>query len=263
MTSKFMKMARENNTYDLLKELVKTRFKLRYNNSVLGFIWVLLKPLLNFLILYFIFTAFRSGAKDPAFAANLFSGLIIFYFFQEGIIFGMNSLMDMSSIILKINFPRQIAITSALLMAVINLVINFFVIIIITLVTGFIPSFIGVCYFFLIISIIFGLIYGITQFLSIIFVKVRDLTNIMDLFFQLMFWASAIFYNLDDMNGTTGAVIRLNPLAILIDAARKGFIKGEIDHLPTVIVMTCLTLILIFIGHKFFNKNVRKVAEFF
>jgi ABC-2 type transport system permease protein len=258
-----MKPARPNNTYDLLKELVKTRFKLRYNNSVLGFVWVLLKPLLNFLLLYFIFTAFRSAPKDPAYAANLFSGLIIFYFFQEGVIFGMNSLMDMYSVILKVNFPRQIAITSALLMAVINLVINFFVIIIITLVTGFVPNFVGVCYFFFIISIIFGLVYGITQFLSIIFVKVRDLTNVMELFFQLMFWASAIFYNLDDMGGTTGQIIRLNPLAILIDAARKGFIKGQIDHVPTVLAVGFFTVILIFIGHKFFNKNIRKVAEFF
>jgi len=258
-----MKPARPNNTFDLLKELVKTRFKLRYNNSILGFVWVLLKPLLNFLLLYFIFTAFRSAPQDPAYAANLFSGLIIFYFFQEGVIFGMNSLMDMYSVILKVNFPRQIAITSALLMAVINLVINFFVIIIITLVTGFIPNFVGVCYFFFIILIIFGLVYGITQFLSIIFVKVRDLTNVMELFFQLMFWASAIFYNLDDMGGTTGKIIRLNPLAILIDAARKGFIKGQIDHLPTVLTVGVFTVILIFIGHKFFNRNIRKVAEFF
>jgi len=59
----------ENRNFDLLKELVKTRFKLRYNNSILGFIWVLMKPLLNFLILYTIFTGFKLGSHDPAFAA--------------------------------------------------------------------------------------------------------------------------------------------------------------------------------------------------
>mgnify|MGYP000981612293 CR=1 FL=1 len=258
-----MKLARNNNQFDLLKELVKTRFKLRYNNSVLGFVWVLMKPLLNFLILFFIFTAFRDGPRDPAYAANLFAGLIIYYLFQEGVTYGMNSLLDMANIILKINFPRQIAITSAIIMAIINFVINFFVIVIITLITGFVPNLIGIFYFGIIILIVLALIYAITQFLSIIFIKVRDLTNVIELFFQLMFWGSAVFYNLDDMGGTTGAVLRLNPLAILIDAARKAFILGKIEHVQTVIIIAIVTVILIILGKFFFNKNVRKIAEFF
>lgn len=258
-----MKLARNNNQFDLLKELVKTRFKLRYNNSVLGFIWVLMKPLLNFLILYFIFTAFRSGGREPSYAANLFSGLIIYYLFQEGVVFGMNSLLDMANIILKINFPRQIAITSSIFMAVINFVINFVVIIIITLATGFVPNLAGILYFAFIIFVILGLVYGITLFLSIIFVKVRDLQNIVELGFQLLFWASAIFYNIDDMNGTTGTIIRLNPIAILIDAARKSFILGEITHVNTVLIIAAATILLIILGRIFFNKNIKKIAEFF
>lgn len=253
----------ENRKFDLLKELVKTRFKLRYNNSVLGFVWVLMKPFLNFLILYFIFTAFRGGPADPSYAANLFTGLILFYFFQEGVIYGMNSLIDMANIILKINFPRQIALSSSIVMAIINLSINFLIIILITLVTGFTPQLSGIIYFGFVIFILFGLIYGLTLFLSIIFVKVRDLQNIMDLFFQLLFWASAIFYKLDDLQGTTGAIIRLNPIAILIDAARKAFIHGEISHIPSVIGVSVLTLILIIVGTWFFNKNVKKIAEYF
>lgn len=258
-----MKLARNNNQFDLLKELVKTRFKLRYNNSVLGFVWVLMKPLLSFLILYFIFTAFRNGGSDPAYAANLFSGLIIFYLFQEGVVFGMNSLMDMANIILKINFPRHLAIFSSIIMAVINFVINFVVIIVITLATGFVPNLVGVLYFAFVILIVLALVYGITLVLSIVFVKVRDLTNVIELFFQLMFWASAIFYNLDDLGGTTGDIIRLNPLAILVDAARKAFIQGEIAHVTTVAVIAVIALILIVFGRWFFNRNIRKIAEFF
>lgn len=253
----------ENKNLDLLRELVKTRFKLRYNNSILGFVWVLMKPILSFLILYFIFSAFKSGVHDPAYAANLFSGLILFYFLQEGITFGMNSLMDMSNIILKINFPREIAVASSIVMAIINLSINFFVIILITLLTGFVPSVLGVLYFFFIVLILLLLIYGITLFLSIIFIKVRDLTNVLDLFFQLMFWGSAIFYNLGDMTGRTGDLIRLNPIAILIDAARRAFIKGEFVHTDVVLVIAVIALILVFFGRRFFNKNVRKIAEFF
>lgn len=253
----------ENRNFDLLKELVKTRFKLRYNNSILGFVWVLMKPLLSFLILYFIFTAFRSGGTDSAFAANLFTGLILYYFFQEGVTYGMSSLIDMASVILKINFPREIALTSSLVMAIINLVINFFIIILITLLTGFRPEFAGIVYFAYIILLIFGLIYGITLFLSILFVKVRDLQNIMELLFQLLFWASAVFYNLEDMEGNTGAVIRMNPLAIVIDAARKAFIHGQIDHVSYMIGLSIFTVVLIIFGTLFFKRNIKRIAEFF
>lgn len=253
----------ENKKFDLLKELVKTRFKLRYNNSLLGFLWVLMKPLLSFLILYFIFTAFRSGDNDPSYAANLFSGLILFYFFQEGVTFGMTSLMDMSAVILKINFPRQIAVFSSIIMAIINLSINFVIIIAITLITGFRPELIGTLYFFAIIAILLLLIYGITLFLCIIYIKVRDLQNIMELFFQLMFWASAVFYNLDDMQGETGAVIRANPIAVLIDAARKGFIHGEIAHIDSVVTTGVVAILLVIFGTIFFNKNIKRIAEFF
>jgi ABC-type polysaccharide/polyol phosphate export permease len=252
-----------NNDKDLLIELVKARFKLRYNNSILGFIWVLLRPLSYFMILYFVFTAIKGGQQDPNFAANLFLGIIIFTFFQEGVTFGMNSLLDMANILLKINFPRQIAILSSVLMATINLCVNFIVIIFITLVIQFKPHLIGVVYFAFIILIVFLMIYGISLFLSIIMVRVRDMTHIMDLTFQLLFYASAVFYTMDEMHGTTGDLIRLNPLAILIDSARKAFIQGQIVNLNTVLIIFAITLLLVFFGQIFFNKKIRRVAEYF
>ncbi len=108
-----------------------------------------------------------------------------------------------------------------------------------------------------------GFIYGITLFLSILFVKIRDLSNVMELFFQLLFWASAVFYNLDDMQGNTGAVIRLNPLAIIIDAARKAFIHGEIAHTEYMFGLTLVVVLLIGVGTWFFNRNIKRIAEFF
>jgi ABC-2 type transport system permease protein len=217
----------------------------------------------SFVILYFIFTAFRGGSHDATYAANLFIGLILFTFFNEGVIFGMNSLLDMANILLKINFPRQIAILSSVIMASINLGVNFIVILIITISLSFRPNLVGSAYFLFIILIEFLLIYGISLFLSIMMVKIRDLVHVSELFFQLLFWCSAIFYSIDDMSGTTGDIIRMNPIAILIDAARKGFIKGEIAHLDQVIGIFIVTLIIIITGQIYFNKKIRRVAEYF
>jgi len=252
------------NQADLLRELVRTRFKLRYNNSILGFIWVLIKPLMNFLILYFIFTAFRGGSHDPNYAIELLLGIIIFTFLNEGTVFGMNSLLDVAQIILKINFPRHLAITSAVFMALINFLINTLILILLALFLGNINiTILSLLYFLFIIFITFGIINMVSEFLSIILVKARDLTNIIELFFQLLFWASAIFYGFDDIKGSTGDLIRSNPIAILVEAARKAFINGEVTQLDSVLIIAFVTLILYLLGRRFFKKNITKVAEYF
>jgi len=252
------------NQADLLRELVKTRFKLRYNNSILGFVWVLIKPLVNFLILYFIFTAFRGGVYDKNYAIELLLGIIIFTFINEGTIFGMNSLLDVANIILKINFPRYLAVTSSVFMALINFSINFVILIVLTFVLGqFNANLLSLVYFLAIICITYALINTISLYLSILLVKIRDLTNIMELFFQLLFWASAIFYGFNDIQGTTGDLIRTNPIAIIVDAARKAYVHGEITHVNAIVLTGLVILILYFLGRRFFAKNVTKIAEYF
>ena len=103
------------NDIDLYKQLVKTIFKMRYKGSILGFLWVLLKPFFMFLILYVIFSATAGaagGLTSRQYAVYLLSGLIIYTFFNEGFTWGMNSIMDRADLILKINFKRSIVFNS-------------------------------------------------------------------------------------------------------------------------------------------------------
>jgi ABC-2 type transport system permease protein len=252
------------NKSDLLRELVKSRFKLRYNNSVMGFMWVLMKPLLSFLILYFIFTAFRGGGHDRNYAVELLLGIGIYTFINEGTIFGMNSLLDVANIILKINFPRYLAITSALMMALINFSINFVIVIFFAIVVGDVNTSLLALIYLLGIFVLTYLIINVGAFfLSIIMVRVRDLTNIMELTFQLLFWGSAVFFRYDDLQGRVGDVIRLNPIAIIIDAARKALVHGEIAHFEKIIIITVITIIGYVVGKFYFNSKVTKIAEYF
>ena len=74
----------------LLRELVVTEFKLRYQGSVLGYIWSLLKPLMLFAIMYVVFVHFlRFGQGIPHFAVSLLLGLVLWTFFTEATNQGM------------------------------------------------------------------------------------------------------------------------------------------------------------------------------
>ena len=68
----------------LLKELTKTDFKLRYQGSVLGYMWAILRPMLMFLILYIVFAKFlKFGGDIPHYPVYLLTGTVLWSFFTE------------------------------------------------------------------------------------------------------------------------------------------------------------------------------------
>ncbi len=75
---------KNNKNIILLKELVKTDFKLRYQGSVMGYVWSVLKPLMLFAVMYVVFIYFlRFGADVPHFAVALLLGMVLWSFFTE------------------------------------------------------------------------------------------------------------------------------------------------------------------------------------
>lgn len=250
------------NRKDLLVELVRTNFKLRYNNSVLGFIWVLLKPFLTFVILYFVFSRFKGGWVEN-YQIYLLLGMVLYTFVNEGVVFGMNSILDLSHIILKVNFPREIALTSSVIMAVINLGINLVVLFIFSIFNPISTSVVAILYFLLILIIMFVGIYGVTFFSSIIVVKLRDLEHITTLVMQLLFYATPIFYPLDLLPEYAQKLISLNPLTILIQSAREALIYGNVVNIQEILIVFLIVIVLLFLGNLYFKKNVRRIAEKF
>lgn len=264
------------NSKDLLIELIKTNFKLRYNNSVLGFVWVLIKPFAMFTILYFVWTAFR-GEQIENYQVKLLIGIILYTFVNEGIIFGMNGLLDKSHIILKVNFPREIAVLSSVFMAIINLCINLLVFLVFAILNSVFPSVLNVLIFLILVLAFAGIIYGLSLFMSIILIKLRDLQHIADLFFQLLFWGTPIFYEIGSevgmVGGKFGQIISLNPLGWFIQIARQLLIEGElstiliynysVNSLFLIFGLIALSITLILTGRIFFASQVKKVAEYF
>ncbi|KXK25830.1 MAG: Teichoic acid translocation permease protein TagG [candidate division WS6 bacterium OLB20] len=249
------------NQIDLLKELIRSNLKLRYSDSILGVLWVLMKPLLNFLTLFFVFGAFRQGFSDDNFAARLMVGLIVYTYFQEGITIGMNSLINMSNIILKVNFPRNLAVLGSLLVSLVNFFINLLIILVLTLTISFVPDPVGTVYFFAIMFVLFIFMYSVSLISSILVIRIRDLQNIVPVMFQLLFWGSAIFYDIDELDGTIGDIVRANPIAIIIDACRNAVVDGQITYLPQFLALIAITLVMFVLARIYFSHQVKLVAE--
>src|SRR6185436_14473880 len=91
----------------LLRELVATDFKLRYQGSALGYAWSLLRPLFFFLILYLVFVRFlRLGGDIPHFPIYLLLGIVLWNFFSEMTSQSLSSIVARGDLIRKIRIPR-------------------------------------------------------------------------------------------------------------------------------------------------------------
>ncbi len=254
------------NDIDLYKQFVKTIFKMRYKGSLLGFFWVLLKPFFMFIILFVVFSSVSGqvgNLTSRQYAVYLLSGLVIFTFFNEGIVWGMGSIMERADLILKINFKRDIVVISALTMALINFCINLLIIAVIGIILNIHFSLLSALYILLIGLVMFLGMYGISFFTSIWMVYVRDLAHITELAMQLMFYASAVFFPIEMIPERFRFIVQYNPIAIYIQSVREALTYQNIVNFKFVIGSLIASILLILIGNIYFKHSVKRVAENF
>lgn len=249
--------------FELFTQFVKNDFKLRYKNSYLGLVWVILKPLSMFAVSYIVWS--NIFGADPNFKQSLLLGLIIMMFFSELMMMGLSSLMNRAYIILKVNFKREIAIYSATFIAVIDLLINMIIYVIFTFETINNISIHGILIFVISMFVLYLLCLGITLIISVWFVKLRDLLNIVELSIQILYWATPIFYPLSIIPEKYRIFIEYNPLTIIIINARNALIYNTMDNnsITKLFYLFIISILMFFIGKIFFRKNVKKIAEYF
>lgn len=251
------------NQLDLLWQLIKTNFKMRYQNSLLGVLWVLIKPYSTFVVLYFLWS--RLGQQIENYSLYLLIGIVFYTYFQELIVYGQIALLEKAHIILKVNFPRQIAIISSLFNAVITLGINMILIVII-MVSLRVPITVdGLIAFLLLVAIAFIAGLAISFFLSILTVRLRDLKNIVDLGLFLLYWATPVFYKLDPnlLGSTTTELIKASPVTIMLSQVRAAMhIDGTINW-GIIVTYLIASLVFLAIGWWYFQVKVKQIAEYF
>lgn len=211
----------------LLRELVRTDFKLRYQGSALGYVWSLLRPLFLFVILYFVFTRFlKVGGTIPHYPVYLLLGIVLWNYFVEVTTGSVSAIVGKGDLLRKINFPKYVIIFAGSFAALINLGLNFIVITIFILLSHFVPSWSALLLLPLILELFITSI-ALAFFLSALYVKFRDVSYIWDVIVQAGFYATPILYTLTLVPLRYAKIIILNPLAQIIQDARWALITDK------------------------------------
>lgn len=234
----------------LLRELVKTDFKLRYQGSMLGMAWSVLKPLMLFAVMYVVFVRFlRFGAGIPHFAVSLLLAQTLWAFFQEATSQGMQAIVGRGDLLRKLKFPKYIVVVSSTVSALINLVISLFVVLIFMIVNGveLRPT---ILLFPLVVVELYIFALGIAFLLSTMFVRFRDIGHIWDVIMQAWFYATPIIYPLTQLINVgwlsvAKLVLMLNPIAQIIQDARYLVVTTQTETIWGLVGQQCWLLKLI------------------
>lgn len=256
----------------LLREMVKTDFKLRYQGSFIGHLWSILKPLMLFTIMYLVFVQFlRFDDGTPHYAVGLLLGMVTWNFFTEATNMGMMSIVSRGDLLRKLNFSKEIIVFSSVAGAAINYAINLVVVLVFALISGVQFTWTSLIIFPLFVELVL-LATGVAFILSSLFVRFRDIGPIWEVVLQAGLYATPIIYSLTFIiqRGQTNIakIMMFNPLAQIIQDLRHFLIYSgnmtlrDLISNPLIIVIPYLLPIVVFaLGYIIFNKNAKRFAE--
>jgi ABC-2 type transport system permease protein len=255
---------------DLLWLISVTEFKRVYFGTILGYLWSLLRPLLLFGVLLFVFTkVFRIGSELHNYPVLLLLGLVLYTFFQEASSNAVTSVVGQEGVVRKTQFPRLVIPLSTVLTSAFNLGLNLVVVFIFILAWGVDPTWTWLL-FPVALAVLALFTATISMALSALYVRFRDVAIIWVVVSQVLLYATPILYPIEKLeNPTYEHLLMINPLAPIFQQIRIWIL--EEPEAPTAVQaaggwLGLLPALAIFLGVCVygvwvFNREAPRIAE--
>ena len=245
---------------DLLRELVVRDMKVRYKRSALGFIWSMLNPLLQLLVLYFVFSLLLPR-NIPNYPAYLFTGLLAYGWFQGSVLQGAYSISGNRELIRRPGFTMTILPVVTTLTNLIHFLLSLPVLLAVLILGGSEPT-AAIAALPLLMMIEFLVIIGLTYLVAGANVIFHDIEHLLPIVIRLLFFLTPIFYGIEIIPAEVLPIYRLNPLVNLIVAYRDILIEGTLPDWSSLLWPCLFGLVFFVIGYKVFMRiNYRFVDE--
>ena len=251
------------NYRELVMRIAKTDFKLRYHGSVLGYVWVILKPLLMFTILNFVFSSifnFRNSGT-PYYPLELLTGLLLFQFFSEATMTGLMSLVSKAQLVTKIYVPRWTIVLGSTMNSLFVFGMNLIVLSLFFVLYHKVPSLAGIAMFVIYAILLYVLAVAFSFLTAPFFVRFRDLSMVWEVFLSVLLYASPIIYPLATLPAKVRQLILLNPLAFVVNYSKEGLINGNFTTVWHFAALLACVAVAVIISLLVFGKYERTVAE--
>lgn len=261
---------------ELIESLVLRDLKVRYKNSVLGFLWSLVNPLLLMAVFTVVFTVMLPNMTIPKFPVFVLCALLPWNFFSTSVMGAVNSIVQNGHLIKKVYFPREVLPIALVFSNFINFLLAMPVLFVFLIIFR-VPFTLALLYLPLIMAVQVIFTIGVALVLATLNVFYRDTAVIMEVLLQAWFFLTPVFYPFEllpewrTLWGMALPVRRLtyilNPMASIIASYRSvlyGYINGSPPEPPAwdFFSRTLVTSVLVLlIGYWFFSRFSRRFGE--
>ena len=185
---------------ELLILLTRSELKVKYKNSVLGYVWSMLNPAL---VLAIYFVVFKIIAKNyqPNFAIWLFAGLLVWNLFNVAAMSATSVVVGKAGIVKKVAFPRELLALSVVGVAFVLFAIQVVVLVAAMLIFGVSPDWSMVAILPLALVTLVTFTGAISIFLSAVNVYLRDTQHLTEVLMMAWFWGTPIVYTFGQISG--------------------------------------------------------------
>lgn len=237
--------------------------KIKYKQTVLGFLWAVLQPLLMMVIFTFFFgKALNIPSQSLPYPVYVFSGLLIWNLFSTGLTNASNSMVNNASIIKKIYFPRLIIPVSSILVSLFDFFMAF--VLFAAVLLYYQQPVIWQAIFIWPLAIVVGVVatMGLGSWLAALNVKYRDFRYVIPFLVQVFFFLTPIIYPISLLKyPVLQYVLACSPMYAAIELFRYPLI-GELANPSFFYLSTLSGILLLFIGILYFKRTEDFFADF-
>jgi lipopolysaccharide transport system permease protein len=236
---------------ELLYYLAWRDVKVRYKQTLLGVVWVVIQPLCTMLVFTALFGRLAGMPSDgipyPLFA---YGGLLVWTFFANAVSSSGNSLVGSANLITKVYFPRMVIPAAAVAAGVVDFAIAFAILIVLMASYGT-PATWALALLPALVLLVILLAFAVGLLISLLNVKYRDVRHAFPFFFQLWMFATPIIYPSSLLPEAWRWVLTLNPLTGIIEGYRAALFGLEVGWAPLGVSVAMTLLLLVSSAYAF------------
>jgi lipopolysaccharide transport system permease protein len=245
---------------ELLYFLVWKDIKVKYKQTALGVVWVILQPLMGMLLFTLLFgQVARLPSDGLPYPVFYYSSLLSWTYFSTALIMASNSVISNTSLITKVYFPRILLPAASVTASLLDLAIASVILVGLLVFYGvaltpglaLLPLFLGLL-------VVFTL--GVGQLLAALNVNYRDIKHALPFLVQIWMFASPVVYPMSMVPERYQWLVSLNPIAGIIEATR-AVISGRPVPWEWVAISAAMTAALFVLGLWYFHRTARRFAD--
>jgi lipopolysaccharide transport system permease protein len=243
--------------------LVRRDIKLRFQQTVIGFLWIILQPLIQMLIFYVIFGVLvKVPTNGIPYQLFFLSAFVVWQFFTQVINNSAYSLVGNIGVIIKSYFPRLALPLSGIASSLVDFAVSFLVLLVFLLLDGHYP--ITLRYLLLPVLLVITIVFssGVGLLFGALMVVFRDTKNFLAFILMMWMYVTPIMYPITLAPERFRVLFYLNPMTSLVDAYRWVFLgQGDLPKISYLLISFLVATVIWFCGAIAFRAMENKIAD--